>query len=240
MSRPNPPRRETELYPPLKAWLETQGYQVRGEVKKCDLAAVRDGELIAIELKIRPSLALLAQAAERQDYADSVYVALPLTPVSRGFRLLLRRLGIGLIFIHFLRTKIKVEVAYQPGAEELPPRRRPKKKAALLREISGRDMDLSPGGLAGGKPRVSAYRQQSLRLAAWLAELGTASPAQLVKLGARGDAGRMLSRNIYGWFERVSRGCYCLHPSGRKALNDAPRLRALYHAQLREAVGKTI
>lgn len=31
--------KETDLYPPLKTWLEAQGYVVRGEVGRCDLAA---------------------------------------------------------------------------------------------------------------------------------------------------------------------------------------------------------
>ena len=229
-------QRETSLYPPLKAWLETQGYLVRGEVGRCDLAAEKDGELIAIELKLRPSLILLSQAAERQEYTDAVYIALPGGPVSKGFRRLLRRLGIGLIFVTFLRAKTKVEVAMHPGPGDGTPRHRSKKKTALLREIAGRDLDLTPGGLAGGKTRISSYRQQSIRLSVWLAELGTASPAQLVKLGAREDASRILSRNVYGWFERVRRGIYRLHPAGHLALRDVPELWALYHGQLADKI----
>lgn len=258
--------KETDLYIPLKSWLELQGYTVRGEVGKCDLAAAKDGELIAVELKTRPSLALLAQAAERQEYADAVYVALPATsdrrrpPASRDFRRLLRRLGIGLLLVTFLKTKTKVEVLMHPknhsgiGNHETaeggsaangttegehsrkdamsPPRRRPKKKAALLREISGRDMDLTPGGLPGGRERVTAYRQRALRLAVWLNELGEAAPAQLVALGAPADAGVILQKNLYGWFERVRRGVYRLHSSGKTALNSMPKLAALYQKEL--------
>ena len=224
--------KETHLYPPLKIWLEAQGYTVRGEVGRCDLAAEKDGELIAIELKLRPSLSLLAQAAERQDYADSVYAALPATaekprpPSFRSLRRLLSRLGIGLILVTFMKNKTKVEVLMHPGSGL--PRRRLKKKEALLREIAGRDMDLTPGGLPGGKPRISAYRQQAVRLAVWLDILGEASPAQLKKLGARDDAGTLLSQNLYGWFERVRRGVYRLHKAGKTALKDVPELRQSY------------
>ena len=264
--------KETDLYPPLKAWLELQGYVVRGEVGRCDLAAARDDELIAVELKVRPSLALLAQAAERQEYADSVYVALPATadrrrpPASRDFRRLLGRLGIGLLLVTFLKTKTKVEVLMHPRqaagegcgpvpidrggdgdgrfaaddrAAFLPPRRRPKKKAALLREISGRDMDLTPGGLPGGAGRVTAYRQRAVRLAVWLGELGETKPAELVRLGAPADAGVILQKNLYGWFERVRRGVYRLHPSGRTALRDVPELEALFRGELTARNGGT-
>lgn len=236
---PTPALKETQLYLPLKVWLEAQGYLVRGEVGRCDLAAEKDGELIAVELKLRPSLALLAQAAERQEYADSVYIALPATsdrprpPASRNLRLLLRRLGIGLVLVTFQKKKTRVEVLMHPGAGTAVPRRRSKKKAAILREIAGRDMDLTPGGLAGGKRKVSAYRQRAIRLASWLSVLGELSPARFRKLGAPEDAGVILSGNLYGWFERVSRGIYRLHPAGMDALNDVPELRSLYLEELK-------
>jgi len=226
--------KETHLYPPLKTWLEAQGYTVRGEVGRCDLAAEKDGLLIAIELKLHPSLVLLAQAAERQEYADSVYVALPATPEkprppsSRSLRRLLSRLGIGLILISFMKKKTKVEVLIHPAGGSGMPRRRPKKKDAILREISGRDMDITPGGLAGGKLKVSAYRQRAIRLAAWLSILKEASPACLRELGAPEDTGIILSKNLYGWFERVRRGVYRLHEAGETALKDVQELKELY------------
>lgn len=229
--------KETDLYPPLKTWLEAQKYIVRGEVGRCDLAAVKDGELIAIELKLRPSLALLAQAVERQEYADSVYVALPGTvdrrrpPASGNLRRLLKRLGVGLILVTFLKTRIRVEILMHPGTGV--PRRRPKRKSAILREIAGRDMDLTPGGLAGGKTRVSAYRQRAVRLATWLTEFGEASPAELRKRGAPEDTGLILSKNLYGWFERVKRGVYRLHSAGSAALEEVPELRNLYLEELK-------
>jgi hypothetical protein len=36
--------RETELYPPVKALLEGQGYEVKSEIGAADVVAVRDGE----------------------------------------------------------------------------------------------------------------------------------------------------------------------------------------------------
>ncbi len=93
-------------------------------------------------------------------------------------------------------------------------------------------MDMTPGGQAGGTPRVSAYRQRAIRLAVWLSVLKEASPARLKGLGAPDDTGTILSRNLYGWFDRVKRGVYRLHKAGKTALNDVPELAALYRNEI--------
>ena len=49
---------ETELYLPVKAFLEAQGYRVRGEVKNCDIAATKDDELLIVELKTSANMTL--------------------------------------------------------------------------------------------------------------------------------------------------------------------------------------
>ena len=51
MADPRPTLRESDLYGPVRDYLENLGYQVKGEVKDCDIAALRDGELIVVELK---------------------------------------------------------------------------------------------------------------------------------------------------------------------------------------------
>ena len=43
--------KETDLYEPIRAFLEEKGYQVQAEVKDCDIAAVKDGQLLIVELK---------------------------------------------------------------------------------------------------------------------------------------------------------------------------------------------
>ncbi len=43
--------RETDLYPPIKAFLEGQGYGVKAEVGTCDVFAVRgDEDQVIVEL----------------------------------------------------------------------------------------------------------------------------------------------------------------------------------------------
>ena len=58
--------RESDLYAPVRDYLEGLGYEVRGEVRGCDIAAVRDGELIVVELKTGFTLELIYQALDRQ------------------------------------------------------------------------------------------------------------------------------------------------------------------------------
>ena len=49
--------REQDLYPPVKALLERQGYAVKGEVGAADIVAVRDGDApVIVELKLRFTL----------------------------------------------------------------------------------------------------------------------------------------------------------------------------------------
>ena len=43
--------KETDLYEPMRAFLEEEGYQVQAEVKHCDIAAEKNGRLVVVELK---------------------------------------------------------------------------------------------------------------------------------------------------------------------------------------------
>ena len=56
---------ETDLYRPVKQFLEAQGYVVKGEIGQCDVVAVRGDEgPVVVELKERLSLSLILQAVE--------------------------------------------------------------------------------------------------------------------------------------------------------------------------------
>ena len=58
--------RESDLYGPVRDYLEGLGYEVKGEVRDCDITALRDGELIVVELKRGFTLELVYQAMDRQ------------------------------------------------------------------------------------------------------------------------------------------------------------------------------
>lgn len=229
--------RESDLYDPLKVYLENQGYAITGEVKDCDLVAIRGDEMVLIELKTRVSVALLIQAARRKDVSDSVYIAVPVPPGkkdlpnARGLRNLLRKLEVGLILVRFMKTKTRVDVVLHPRMFEK--RMRPGKKRAILREVNGRYGEFNKGGIPSSEERITAYRQESIRLAVLLQRQGESSPKELRVLSARPDKVQpILSANVYGWFDRVSRGLYCLNDAGREALiryeRDYPGLTSLF------------
>lgn len=218
--------KETELYGPVKAYLEGQGYEVKAEVGAADLVAVRENEEpVIVELKTRFSLALFHQAVARQGLTDLVYVAVP-RGTGRGFlkalkenTALCRRLGLGLITVR-LRDGF-VEAHCDPGP--YAPRISKLKRQRLLREFSRRVGDPNTGG-ATRVALVTAYRQDALRCAAHLAEHGP-SRGRDVKAATGVDRATTLMRDDhYGWFDKVEKGIYALTPKGAEglALYDRP------------------
>ena len=76
--RSDPRRRETSLYGPVKRYLETLGFTVKGEVCGCDLVALRGDEppmVVIGELKLSFSLDLVLQAVDRTAACDEVWLA---------------------------------------------------------------------------------------------------------------------------------------------------------------------
>ena len=200
---------ETELYSPIKDWLEAQDYVVRGEVKHCDLVAEKNGELVVIELKVKPSLKLLYQAVDRLKLTDQVYVALPgTTRSSRAlspFIRVLRLTGIGLILVHQSSLQARVEVRCLPKI--IRPKKSARKQQQLMSEFSKRQSVDTPGG-SQARPLVTVYREEAILVFAVLEKLGQASPRKLKSMGCSQKAGAILRDNHYGWFERIDRGVY--------------------------------
>src|SRR5882672_387356 len=68
---------ESDLYAPVKALLEGQGYSVKGEVRGCDVVAVRGKEPpVIVELKRAFGLGLVLQGVDRLALSDAVYLAI--------------------------------------------------------------------------------------------------------------------------------------------------------------------
>jgi hypothetical protein len=233
--------RETDLYPPLRDFLVSQGFTVRGEVRGCDIVATRGDEVVIIEMKLQLNLQLLIQGARRQRMSDSVYVAVPRPDGSdpkghqRGVQLLVRRLELGLIHVALESPVPTVQVLFHP----LPYERKKNGNArrAVLREIAGRSGDYTPGG-STRVPILTAYREQCLRVACGLDLFGPLSPAELRSLGTGTKTLSILSGNFYEWFERVERGVYALRGDGREALGQYPELTQRMREDLRETAKK--
>jgi hypothetical protein len=215
--------REQDLYPPVKALLERQGYIVKGEVGAADVVARRGDEApLIVELKLRFSLSLFHQAVARQGLTDLVYVAVP-KPAGRtaGRALkdnlaLCRRLGLGLITIRTdARTNGHAEVQCDPGP--YAPRKSKVRIARLLREFDRRRGDPNDGG-ATRHGIVTAYRQDALACAAHLAEHGPAKGAHVAAATGVAAATTVMRDNHYGWFARVDKGIYDLTAAGSEGL----------------------
>jgi hypothetical protein len=206
---------ETSLYPAVKAYLELLGYEVKGEICGCNIVAVRPGEppwLVVTELKTGFTLELILQTVGRFAAADEVWLAVRLSQRGRDRRVhkLCRLLGFGLLAvdpIHHLVEVLAESTAYRPRPNR-------KRRSLLLREHSRRRGDPTQGGTSR-TPIMTAYRQQALACAAALQE-GARRPRDLKAIAP--DAGRILLRNVYGWFERAERGVYGLTGSGRQAV----------------------
>jgi hypothetical protein len=214
--------KETDLYIPLKCYLENQGYTINAEVHSCDMVARKGRELVIIELKTRFTLSLVAQAIKRKQITDSVYVAVALPqgrnhmPNFANAKLILKKLEIGLIIVNFLKTKTKVEIVFHP--QQYVKRRQHKKRIAIIKEIDGRYAEFNLGGSPVKKERISAYKQEAVRIAFLLEKNGLLSPKQLRAMGTGAKTQRILSHNVYGWFDRVRKGTYILDDAGRAAL----------------------
>ena len=219
--------RETDLYLPLRAYLETLGYTVRAEVHGCDVAAVKGDEFVLIELKRALNVSLLVQAVERQRATDSVYVAIPRPKGSawtrqwRGVRRLLRRLELGLIFVA-PRSRVRpVEILLHP--EPYAKRKRPKMRRAMIEEMNGRSIDHNIGG-SNRRKLLTAYRETALRIAHHLFANGAMTPRALRELGTGPKTTAILYDDVYKWFQRVSFGTYTISDGGKKALTEYAEL----------------
>ena len=213
----SPRPRETTLYGAVKHFLEARGFEVKGEIGHCDVVAVREGEpplLVISELKLGFSLELVLQGIERMRAADEVWLAVQATRRGRDrdgrAHRLCRMLGFGMLAV--TPSTGRVDILAEPTAYR--PRPDPRRRRLLLREHAARIGDPTEGGRARG-PIMTAYRQQALACAHALST-APLKVATLRKLAP--EAGAILLRNWYGWFERESRGVYRLTPAGHSAL----------------------
>ncbi|MCL1818930.1 MAG: DUF2161 family putative PD-(D/E)XK-type phosphodiesterase [Spirochaetaceae bacterium] len=191
--------RETDLYPPLAAFLEKEGYTVHAEVQGADIAARRGDRLLLVEMKLRFNLDVLLQAAEKQGAADETYVAVPLSgrrrwpPRWSALRELLGRLGLGVFFVRFPQKSCPraemVLAAENPRLKDKL-RKKGKVRAGLVREMEGRPANFNTGGSVG-KKLVTAYLVKALHVAFLLAgSVSEEKPRGLLARGLRIRSGK--------------------------------------------------
>ncbi len=213
-----PMTKEADLYPPIKAYLEAQGYAVKGEVGAADVVGRRGDDLVIVELKTAFSLALFHQGIARLAITDAVYLAVPSGGKAKALAAnvkLARRAGLGVMTVR-LRDGF-VEVLADPGPYAA--RQSKKKRARLLRAFDRLQGDPNAGG-ATRHGIITGYRQDALRCARFLAVHGP-SKGSVVKDWAEVPLATQIMRDDhYGWFHKVARGVYTLSEEGRQGLVD--------------------
>jgi hypothetical protein len=214
---------ETSLYLPIKTFLESAGYTVKGEIGGCDLVGLSEGDPTVVvigELKLVFNLELILQAVDRATVADEVWIAARISAKGRGresdkrYRDLCRRLGFGM-----LGVSDAGEVSIIVSSVSPMPRSNPKRRTRLVKEHRKRAGDPALGG-STKVPIMTAYRQQALACAAAMAD-GPQRPRDLKPIVA--TAGQILLKNYYGWFEKVDKGVYKLSDAGALAVENSRR-----------------
>ncbi len=209
---------ETSLYLPVKRFLETLGFDVKGEIRGCDLVALRGDSapvVVVGELKLSFNLDLVLQGVDRTAASDEIWLAVRFSKRGRGreqdprVRRLCRLLGFGLLGVS---AAGHVQILVEPGPWR--PRRDSRRRSKLVEEHRRREGDPALGG-GTRSPIMTAYRQQALACAAAMLA-GPRRPRDIK--AAMPDAPKILLRNVYGWFVRVERGLYDLTALGRAAL----------------------
>lgn len=227
---------EADLCKPVSDYFTQEGYTVRSEVNFCDITAIKEEELIVIELKKNLSVELLAQAVKRQKAADLVYIAVPKpkrmlgTSKWRDICHLLRRLELGLILVSFKGNKGFVEIPIEPIPFDREKSRamNKRKRENIIKEARGRYNDSNVGG-SRGKKLVTTYRENAIFIACVLERLGPLTPKKLRSLGTdEKKTTAILSENHYGWFQRIERGVYGITDKGRRSLEEYTELVKYY------------
>lgn len=235
-------RYEVDLYEPVKLYFTNLGYMVYGEVKDCDVAAIKEDELVVIELKLTINVTLLIQATKRQRITDQVFIAIPKPNYSlrskkwRDLCYLVRRLELGLILVEFQEDEASAKVVIEPGLFDRKKSMQlsKKRRTSVMKEIAGRSGDFNVGG-SRQTEILSAYKENCIYIACCLIQFGPLSPKALREIGTGEKTSSILSRNYYGWFERIQRGVYVISDQGKMELDAYAEFVAYYNSLTRRS-----
>ncbi|MEK3990760.1 DUF2161 domain-containing phosphodiesterase [Robertmurraya sp. FSL R5-0851] len=222
---------EVDLYKPIQKFFSKLGYEVQGEVHHCDVVALKNDELIVVELKLSLTVDLLMQATKRQKLTDQVYIAIPKPKYKMNSKKwhdlchLLKRLELGLIVVSFLKSGPKMEICFspQPFNKQRNKNYHVRKRKKLIEEMMGRNVNYNVGGSSKTKI-MTAYKENCIQIASLLERNGPMTPRALRQQGTGEKTLSILSKNYYGWFEKVNRGVYTISDVGKKELGNFPEV----------------
>jgi len=221
--------KETDLYAPLKLFLEKQGYQVKAEVENCDVVAIKTSASDAeaqpptiIELKLSLNLEVVLQAVDRIILSPIVYIGVPIScgalkqKKRKRVSKLLKMLGIGLIAIDPQHDSVQVIV--DPASYQ--PRQSKPRQQWLINEFLARAGDPNLGGASTKMGRMTAYKQQAIQIANYLASHGACKASEVAKELDIPRTRAIVCDNHYGWFQKKARGIYELSDFGKSELDE--------------------
>ncbi|CAM3062424.1 DUF2161 domain-containing protein [Filibacter tadaridae] len=228
-------RYEVDLFDPIERYFTALGYDVHGEVNDCDVTALKDDELVIVELKLTLNVELLIQATKRLRLTKAVYIAIPKPAYSLRSKKwkdschLIRKIGLGLIIVSFQDSGEKMDIVFEPGPfDNVKSMRQSKKKRnELVMEINGRQGNYNVGGSSQTK-LMTTYKQNCIHIACSLERFGPLSAKQLRDIGTGEKTSSILIKNYYGWFERIRRGTYCITEKGISELKEYPGMADFY------------
>ncbi|MBN2803589.1 MAG: hypothetical protein JXR91_10870 [Deltaproteobacteria bacterium] len=217
---------ESDLYQGVKTFLETLGYEVKGEILDFDVTAIgKDDTLLAVELKLTLNIKLIIQAIERLSIVDFVYLGIPDTDTfykknRRSVTKLLQYLGLGLLLVNV--NKNSACPAIYPT--EYKPRKLKKKRTQLIKEFNELSGDPNLGGSSTRHKKMTVYRQKALQIAAHLIEKGCDKASNVRDATGLENARDILYQNHYKWFDPLGKGIYKINKLGVQEFSNWKKL----------------
>ena len=99
--------------------------------------------------------------------------------------------------------------------------------------MEGRSADYNVGGSNRTKI-MTAYKENCIQIACYLEHFGSLSPKDLKEKGTGSKTSSILTKNYYGWFERVKRGVYVISEKGKEEVKEYQALSDYYLKQVKE------
>ena len=148
--------KECDLYIPVREWLRKHGWVVHVEKFDADIVAIKDGRLLAVELKTYFTRKLISQCVARAAWADEVMAATPINPKTRSE---LKYCGIGYLQVIDGEAILQVKPRPQPWSWH-------KKHAYRVKVLNSRAsaMDHEIAGLPACHALKAQRKQRQLTL----------------------------------------------------------------------------
>jgi hypothetical protein len=168
--------KESDLFPPVKAWLESNGYQVYSEVSpqrlstRADVVGITPQLTVVVELKQTLSLDLIEQAIDWIPHANYIYVAVPKrkNELKRIVAQLLRQYGIGLLEVDLASG----EIYSRSWRHAERPRLNRRISTSIKASLTDYHLTHSPDGGHAGGGYITPYRITMLKVKELLGAIG--------------------------------------------------------------------